>query len=61
MTLKQRMSRSKTSRQCVNCQSSQVSHLGTSVLTVSGYLSSESEVEHRFRCRSCFFRWSEYV
>lgn len=60
MTLRQRIDRAKTARQCVNCQSSHVSHLGTSILQERPQLR-EPEIEHRFRCRSCFFRWSEFV
>ncbi|HEY9841469.1 MAG: hypothetical protein ACAI44_23560 [Candidatus Sericytochromatia bacterium] len=62
MTLKQRIARAKTARLCLNCQSAYVSHLGTSILNdPTQHREVETEVEHRFRCRSCFFRWSEFV
>lgn len=60
MTLKQRLAHAKTARLCLNCQSSHVSHLGTHVLSLRSR-ETDTEVEHRFRCRSCFFRWSEFV
>ncbi|PKL75915.1 MAG: hypothetical protein CVV27_12895 [Candidatus Melainabacteria bacterium HGW-Melainabacteria-1] len=59
MTLKERISRVRTGRHCLKCQSTQVSHQGTNVL--SQHAQASTEVEHRFRCRMCFFRWSEFV
>lgn len=62
MILKQRVASSRTARLCLNCQSSQVSHLGTHILQDPAAPREETaDVEHRFRCRNCFYRWSEFV
>jgi len=62
MMLKQRIaSPAKTARLCLNCQSPQVSHLGTDILQYPTARDENAEVEHRFRCRNCFYRWSEFV
>lgn len=60
MRLKQRIELARSARLCLNCQSSQVSHLGTNILSLPS-ARNETEIEHRFRCRHCFFRWSEFV
>lgn len=56
-----RISRAKQARLCLNCQSNHVSHLGTHILHAPFPKSQVSEIEHRFRCRHCSFRWSEFV
>ena len=62
MTLSQRMSHSKTARCCVNCDSKQVTHLGTQILKLPQVRPVQNvDVEHRFRCRQCYFSWSEFV
>lgn len=62
MTLLQRMSRSKTARCCISCDSKQVTYLGTQILKLPNVKHVQNvEIEHRFRCRQCYSSWSEFV